>query len=342
MIEIPFSNGNSYKLKNTWEELSADEYKAVLKFIVQHQNEEITLHQLRLQVFFLLSGLRPRLNRNPDKADLQAENITRMAHQMCFMMRVDYENTKSFSNLSKASRGLLEHYLPSELDQTPEVRWADKAVKTIRPDLVFARNLIPTIGRRRHILNGYIFEVKDRILTTSLTTAQFIDAQTICTEIEQSGSESLLNLLVAILYMPLLASGSNAPRPPQWYNAQEASQEAKQLDWLDPETKKAIYINFNAIQTYLCTRTKYAILFNAPATTETVKKPKHNLGLGSMAYSLMKSGYGDIENSNLVKFFEIMYSDLVTNVMTLHKQGHPIDKIAEMTGLTIFKINQIL
>jgi len=329
MIEIPFSNGNSYKLKNTWEELSADEYKAVLKFIVQHQNEEITLHQLRLQVFFLLSGLRPRLNCNPDKADLQAENITRMAHEICFMMRIDYGNTKSFSNLSKASRVLLQHYLPSELDQTPEVRWAEKAVKTIRPDLVFARNLVPTIGRHKHVLKGYTFEVKDKILTTSLTTAQFIDAQTICTEIEQSGSESLLNLLVAILYC----------NP---YDPLTAALAREQLGWLDTETKKAIYINFNAIQTYLCTRTKYAILFNAPAPTETIKKPKHSLGLGSVAYSLMKSGYGDIENSNLVKFFEIMYSDLVTNVMTLHKQGHPIDKIAEMTGLTIFKINQIL
>lgn len=331
MIEIPFSNGNSYQLKNCWEELTPDEYKKVLQYIVQHQNEEITLHQLRLQVFFLISGLRPRLNRNPDKADLQAENISRMAHQLSFMMRIDYENSKSFSNLSKASRGLLEHYLPSELIQTPEVRWAEKVSKTIMPDLVFARNLIPTIGRHKHVLKGYSFEVKDRILTTSLTTDQFIDAQTICTEIEQSGSESLLNLLVAILYC----------NP---YEPLTAALAREQLDWLDPETKKAIYINFNAIQTYLCTRTKYAILFNAPASTSSApeKKKKHSLGLGSVAYSLMKAGYSDIENSNLVKFFEIMYSDLISNVMSLHKQGHPIDKISEMTGLSISKINQIL
>ena len=328
MVELPFSNGNSYKLKNTWEELTSDEFKKVLQYVVQHQNEEITLHQLRLQVFFLLSGLSPRLHRNPDKADLQAENITRMAHQMNFMIRVDYENSIAFSNLSKASRALLQHYLPSELDQTPEVRWADRAEKTIRPDLVFARNLIPTIGRSRHQLNGYSFEVQDKILMTSLTTSQFIDAQTICAEIEQSGCESLLNLLVAILYC----------NP---YDPMKSVMEREQFNWLDMETKKAIYLNFNAIQSYLCTCTKYAILFNHP-TIQPSNHPKHNLGLGSIAYSLMKSGYGDIENSNLVKFFEIMYSDLVTNVMSLHKQGHPIDKIAELSGLTISKINQIL
>lgn len=329
MIKLPFSNGSSYQLKNRWEELSPGEYQAVLNFVMQMMNDELTLQQLRLKVLFLLSGLKPRLHRNLEKADQQAENLYRMASQMNFMLRIEYENSKAFSKLNKGIREKLERYLPSELDQTPEVRWADRNMKTIKPDLVFAANLIPAIGRHRHQWKGYTFDVKDKILMTSLTTSQFIDAQTVCAEIEQSGSESLLNLLVAILYC----------NP---YDPMDAAMKRDRLDWLDPETKKAIYINFNAIQNYLYTRTKYAILFNAPSPEHQNKRPKHSLGLGSVAYSLIKAGYSDVENSNLVKFFEIMYSDLVTSVVNLHKQGQPIDKIAEMTGLTISKINQIL
>ena len=174
--------------------------------------------------------------------------------------------------------------------------------------------------------------MEDNILTTSLTTSQFINAQMVALEIQETGKESLLNLLVAILY-----SGKS-----KHYSTLEAGQVAKTLGWLDMETKNAIFINFNAIQTFLTTRTKYSILFNAPAPELVEGKPKHNLGLGTVAHSLIKAGYGDIDNSNLVKFFEIMYSDLISNVVSLHKQGNSIDKISEMTGLSISKINQII
>ncbi|MBK5203585.1 MAG: hypothetical protein JJE45_07700 [Prolixibacteraceae bacterium] len=104
----------------------------------------------------------------------------------------------------------------------------------------------------------------------------------------------------------------------------------------DPELEKI----FNDIQSFLSTKTKYSILFSEPDPTK--KKPKIDLGLGSVALSLIKSGYSNVEESNLVHFFEIMYSELIQNVTTLHAQGIPIDKISEQTGLSLKKINQIL
>lgn len=331
MIDIPFSNGNTYQLKNSWEELTTEEFKHELSYIAQFMSGDISLSQLRMLTFLLLSGEKIRLHPKQSVSDMQAENILRIAHQMTFMLRVEYENTKSFSKLKKEIREKLERYLPDELEETPEMRWAAKSAKTIIPDIVFAKNLIPVIGRRRHIFNGYTFDMEDNILTTSLTTSQFINAQLVALEIQETGKESLLNLLVAILY-----SGKS-----KHYSTLEAGQVAKTLGWLDMETKNAIFINFNAIQTFLTTRTKYSILFNAP-DPENAIKPKHTLGLGTVAHSLMKSGYTDIDNSNLVKFFEIMYSDLVNNVVSLHKQGNGIDKISELTGLSISKINQII
>jgi hypothetical protein len=339
MIEIPFSNGHSYQLKNSWEELTTKQYIALLDLIVLFMAGELSLRHFRLKLFALISGVSLRLHPDHKKTDQQCENIWRIAQQLTFPLQVKYKNEKSFSKLKKEVREQLSRYMPFELEQTPEVRWAEKAEKNIVPDLVFAANLVPVIGRRRHTLKGYTFEVSDNILITSLTTSQFIDAQTVALEIQETGKKSLLNLLVAILY------GQYRQGMPCLYDAQQSAQLAKTLDWLDLETKKAIFINFNAIQSYLITRTKYSILFNAPVIPTKVgtQNPKHNLlGLGSVAHSLIKAGYGDIKNSNLVEFFEIMYSDLIGNVTSLHKQGHPIDKIAEMTGLTISKINQII
>ncbi len=327
MIEIPFSNGNTHPLKNRWEELSTKEYLEVLDLIALFFSGKLSLPELRQMVFFLLTGLKPKLHNNKEKADRQAENIYRIAQQITFMLRIDYEAQKSFTRLKKEVREQLSRYLPEELEQTPEVRWAAKAKKQFQADLVFCKNLVPTIGRHRHIMRGYSFEVQDHILMTSLTTAQFIDAQTVAGEIHETGKEPLLNLLVAILY----CKGK--------YDPGQARLQAKTLEQLDLRTKKAIFVNFNAIQAFLYTRTKYALLFSEsdPAT-----KAKHNLGLGSAVHSLIKAGYGDVENSNLVKFFELMYTELVTSITSLHKQGIPIDKIADQTGLSINKINQIL
>lgn len=332
MIDIPFSNGNTYQIKNSWEELNAREYQLILNEILLFMSGGITLAQFRIKVFLHLSGLKPMLRLKTNQADQQAENIYRMARLITFPLRIEYENSKALEKMEKHTSELLYRYLPDEIEQTPETRWAEKAKKAIKPDLIFSRNLIPTIGRRRHTYKGYTFDVDDNILTTSLTTSQFIDAQVIAGEIEKTGKESLLNLLVAILYTD------------GFYKSQHSVSLAKTLGWLDLETKKAIFINFNAIQTYLCTRTKYSILFNAPSPERAAVegKPKHNLGLGTAAHSLIKSGYGDIENSNLVKFFEIMYSELVGNVVGLHKQGKTIDEISEATGLSYSKINQII
>jgi hypothetical protein len=330
MIEIPFNNGHTYQLKNSWEELTTKQYIALLDLIVLFMAGELSLRHFRLKLFALISGVSLRLHPDHKKTDQQCENIWRIAQQLIFPLQVKYKNEKSLLKLKKEVRDQLSRYLPFELEQTPEVRWAEKADKNIMPDIVFAANLVPVIGRRRHAWKGYTFEVSDKILITSLTTAQFIDAQTVANEIQETGKESLLNLLVAILY----------GNP---YDAQQSVLFAKKLDWLDTTTKKAIYINFNAIQSFLITRTKYSILFNAPSSTPQAPRSKHNiLGLGSVAHSLIKAGYGDIENSNLVKFFEIMYSELISNVTSLHRQGLTIDKISEQTGLSISKINQII
>ncbi|MBV5334365.1 MAG: hypothetical protein JZU49_00985 [Sulfuricurvum sp.] len=332
MIELPFSNGKTHQIKNSWDELSPEQYMDVIDAIAMLLSQSITILQFRVKLFEILSGVKVLIDKKSFKSDLPAENIYRITRYLTFPIRIEYENAKSFSSLKKDIREKLLRFLPEELDSTPEVRWAEKNKKAITPDLAFPCNLIPQVGRRRHVYKGYSFNLTDGILQTSLTTAQFIDAQTVSKGIQEAGSETLLNLLTAILY-----SGNS-------YSALQAGATARSFDSIPIRVKKAIFINFNAIQEYLYTRTKYAILFNAPSPERAAVegKPKHNLGLGVAVHSLIKSGYADIENSNLLKFFDIMYSDLISNVTSLHKQGKTVDEISELTGITLSKINQII
>lgn len=327
MIHLNFSNGHELLLKNRWEELSGKEYLTILDYLSKCLSGKDSVPKLRVMILFLLTGLNGRLHKDSEKSDRQSLNIYKMSQQLTFMLRIDYKAKKSFNSLKKDVRDKLERYLPEELDTTPITRWAIKSQKTIIPDLVFAANLLPTIKVGRESLKGYTFNLNERILSTSLTTSQFITAQTVSKEVSDTGDEYSLNILVAILY--------SSP-----YDSLSVMTLAKKMSHLDLRTKKAVYFNFNAIQSFLSTKTKYSILFGEPDPKK--KKPKIDLGLASVALSLIKSGYSNVEESNLVHFFEIMYSELIQNVTTLHAQGIPIDKISEQTGLSLKKINQIL
>jgi len=327
MIKLEFNNGHKFLLKNRWEELSGKEYLTILDYLSKCLSGKNSIPKLRVMILFLLTGLNGRLHKDSEKADRQSLNIYKISQQLTFMLRIEYKSKKSFNSLNRDIKNKLERYLPEELDVTPITRWATKSQKTIIPDLVFAANLLPEIKVGRKLLKGYTFTLNDRILSTSLTTSQFITAQTVSKEVSEKGDEYSLNILVAILY--------SSP-----YDSLSVMNLAKRISHLEMQTKKAIYFNFNAIQAFLSTKTKYSILFGEPDPKK--KKPKIDLGLESVALSLIKTGYSNIEESNLIHFFEIMYSELIQNVTNLHHQGIAIDKISEQTGLTLKTINQIL
>ena len=94
MIEIPFSNGHSYQLKNSWEELTTKQYIALLDLIVLFMAGELSLRHFRLKLFALISGVSLRLHPDHKKTDQQCENIWRIAQQLTFPLQVKYKNEK--------------------------------------------------------------------------------------------------------------------------------------------------------------------------------------------------------------------------------------------------------
>lgn len=328
MLKLSFNN-NKYEVANKWEELSQKQFLQILELLTDYLGGKFSLFQFRIVTVLIVLGLKPRRIRKTEQEQLQSENVYRISQHLPFILRIEYSANKSFAGLKKEVREKLNYLLPEELDQTlPEVRWALKAKKQIVPNFVFAANLVPEIKLRRRKLLGYTFKLDGKILTTSLTAAQYIEAQTAYNEYIDSGDTNMLNLLVGILYCP----GE--------YTSEKAIETSKTLHKLTHETANAVFINFQAIQQFLTSRTKYNLLFSAKSTRSKSKAAQP--GLEAVVFSLIKSGVHNPEEMNLVKFFELMYNDLISNIQALHKQEIPLDKIAEQTGLTIAKINQIL
>lgn len=331
MIDLHF-NENTYQIPGSWEELTPNQYLEIIPYLMQVMNTEISVQQCRVLAALVLMGLKPRRFRSKMHETYFNENTYRISLELSFLFRIEYENNKAFSKLNKEIREKLYRYIPSELDESiPEVRWASKQKFQVIPDLVFAKNLMPTIGRGRHQLKGYVFELDGKLLSSSLTFIQFVDAQFLSGQYLENGNESTLRKLVTTLYCP----GK--------YNQDQAQN--VQLSKVDFPQMMAILFNFNAVQAFLYTRTKYRLLFDdsdAPQPETGKRKKQSGSGLIGMGYQLTKLGYADVENKSVIRAFDQMYNEVVTNVQILHQQEIPLDKISEATGLSIRKINQIL
>jgi hypothetical protein len=326
MLQIKLS-GNPYEIPNKWEELTQAQFIKVLDALADFNRGEKTLNELRQLTFLICSGLSPRIYGSNRKNEQKAENIIMIGHHMTFMLRFGYEKQKTFARLKKADKELLFRYHPFELEDSQAVRWAKRNKFTPVADMVFCKNMVPHIGRRRHKINGYQFNLTNGIFTSTLTASQFIDAQTVAARYIETADPALLNMLVAILY------------PKRDYTSITAVKESEQLTWLDFEIKKAIFLNFQGIQEFLFTRTKYNLVFNPDKSSKT---PTHKIGFEAVAYSLTRAGFGNVDEMNIVKFLDVLYTELVSTVQGLHQQKIPIDEISKRTNLTLARINEII
>jgi ribosomal protein L32E len=314
-----------YRYPDQWEELSSEQYLMLIELLLEFMQGHISAQEVRLAYFLNIANINPRaiVKRNRERFH---ENLFRITRTLNFMFRYEYPDG-SLDEIEPELRKSLAKTLPNDLPDHVELQYVKKLKRQTLPDFLFAKNLLPEIEISRKKYPGYIFELHDEIIHTTLTAEQYVNANLLYGKYIDMRNTSYLDTLVATLYCP---KGSDA--------IAFAETTAK----LDNVDKQAVFICFQAIQTFLATRTKYAILWNRKPAG---KNDKLSLGLSDSIYSLSSAGYGslsEVSQMPLTAFFDLLVKNIIDAVKTLRDMKMKKDEIAEKTGLSLAQINKII
>jgi len=184
----------------------------------------------------------------------------------------------------------------------------------------FLAQLVPKFGRYK----GYEINTSMDMLTCSLTAIQLIEAQAAL-----KGGVKKLPLLAAILYCP-------AP-----YSSEKAHDLTGRFT-KDPVKLQAVALNFQALVTYLFTKTHFSILSSGSGSGHI---PEIATGMIETLYNLSADGMGDVqtvEQMPVIKFLTILRKKLIESVKAMHDAGMDIVKISEKTKLDTIFIKKML
>lgn len=320
MLILRFAT-RSYQLPDRWEELSSDQFIHLVGLLTAYSTGELTADMVRTLYFLEVAGIHKRKVRSAQQAETFSENVYRISRNLNFMFQVVYDNNQAIRSMSDEFRGLLERWLPEDLEgNEPELRVARKLKKNVEIDCTFAKNLVPFLKIRKRRYPGYRMDLTGEVLNTDLPAGDFIDASTLHDQYMKSGSGQILDQLVARLYK--LPEGAAAGIP--------------------METKTAILFNFRAILLFLTHRTQYGILWKSGSTNQD---EKISIGFVDSLYSLAKAGYGDttrLKTVSLVEFLDLLLKEVIDTVKSLRDMKMDLVKISEVTKLSINQINSIL
>lgn len=318
-------NKKKYQFNNEWEELSPEQFIYLTSLLRLYQSGILSSDEVRVMYFLKIAGLMPRRFRKKEKEELFSENVFRAASMINFFFKYVYENQKAFDKLDPELQEMITRNDPDLLKDTAEIRAVRKLKRYLDVDMIFPYNLIPVIPGTK--LEGYIFKLENEFVNTSMTAAQYVDAYSVFERWSKENNPESLDLMVSVLYQ-----GEN-------YSAKKAHEILPEVKKLPGDVKFAVMINYMAIHLFMAQRTKYAILFSGSGTDKT---GKISLGFHDSIYSLIKAGYGDVENTNLIKFLDLMLKELKDGVKALHDAEMKLEDIASKSKLTITQVNSLL
>jgi hypothetical protein len=184
----------------------------------------------------------------------------------------------------------------------------------------FLAQLVPKFGKYK----GYQVKTSMDTLTCSLTAIQLIESQEAL-----KGGVKKLPLLAAILYCP-------AP-----YSSEKAHALAGRFI-KDPVKLQAVALNFQALVTYLFTKTHFSILASGSGLDHI---PEIATGMIETLYNLSTDGMGDVqtvEQMPVIKFLTILRKKLIESVKAMHDAKMDIVEISQKTKLDTQLIKKII
>ncbi|MFA6483408.1 MAG: hypothetical protein WCW62_12570 [Bacteroidales bacterium] len=319
MLEITF-NTRTYPIPESWNELTPEQFINLVHLLRGYTRGELSADQVRILFFLDAAGIKPQRVLLKKQADIYSENVFRIARQLNFMFRIEYENKKSISAFPIEIQRLLYRVLPEEIDNdSAEIPAARKFRKQQVIDATFGINLIPVIKLRRKVLSGYKFNLTGNIIQFDLKAGQFIDECTVFDQFNEAADPVYLDMITGILY----------------------DQPIEVIGKIPDETKEAVLFNFQANLMFLQENTDYSVLWwNNPANTK--KSPSSRLGFSDSLYTIAKAGYGDFQNLKdlpVIDFLNLLVKELRDAVLALKEAKKNNAEIAEITKLTLAHVN---
>ena len=314
-----------YLLPNAWTKLSQAQFVHLSGLLRLHVAGLASVGDVRLGYVTHFLGI-DITKVSAGKAALVATNLYTLLQNVDFIFNIKY-SPDVWNNLSPETRRLAIKTEPSDLPDTPEVRYLRTCDYKFVIDAVFAAQLIPQIAVGRKKYKGYEINTRCGELSCSLTARQYIDAsERLSRVIDNPG---LLPLLAAILYCP------------GRYDSDWAHRHAADFAALSPETLEAIALNFQSFVIFLFEKTHYTILRQKNAA------PSKGLyvGMSEGLYNLSTDGYGNLEEVgrlSVIEYLDILRKKLIESVRTMHASDMKTTEIASKTGLDMNTINKIL
>ncbi|RKW63511.1 MAG: hypothetical protein D8H98_01530 [Prevotella sp.] len=312
--------GTRLSIPNAWEQLSEGLFVRLTAHLAEMQAGRLSPGEVGVRFVCDALGCDWRRLRNEDAI----ANLICIAERLTFIFRIEYpDNNAILAHLPKAERHLCLHTDPFHL-QLPIARKLRTMNYRYALDLCFCAQLIPKVTVQGHEYAGYTVNTAYGSLTCSLTALQYIEARTLL-----AANGDALPLLAAILYFP----GS--------YNSERAHALAAAFASLPHALLAAIALNFQALNTYLFTRTEFGLL------TQFVEKPAHPIttDAADALYDLSADGLGDaaaVEQINVITYLRILRKKTIEAVRTLHGMDYDAAKISTETGLPIGTIKEIV
>lgn len=324
MITLYFGE-KPYKFPNKWDELTTEQYLALIPLIMRMWSGEISMCQLRVLWFKKIAGLEG-IRVPVSKREQFLDNVYTASRQFNFFFKLDYGD--KIEHLSADTKKLIRKIPADEINSaTGEMRYASKLEYTYQLDAVWAKNLIPSIKLKDSVLNGWSASTEGGALVTSLTSIQYTQGYDILSLISYGGGNSAIALLVALLYGADTSDRSVMD----------------EIERLPEDILQGVVLNFQAFVSFIFSKTQFSILWSTEPGTYAKKEV--SLAMSDTLYSLCKNGYGNydqVEKMPLVTYLSIMRAELINNIRSMSASKTSIDKISEYTKLSISQIEQIL
>lgn len=319
-IELVYK-GEIHRIPNRWEAMTSQQYTRLVSDLLRMAAGRLSAGEVRINWLCDFMGWDKRKFRSED----QIANLVAISEQLTFMFQINYpDNNAVLDGVNNETYEQCRRIDPYRL-RLPIARVLRRLDYQYVVDLCFCAQLIPFVRIGEHRYQGYSIETGFGMLTCSLTASQYIEAQAL---IEQ-GEESL-PLMAAILYYP----GKE-------YHSEQAHEMAKEFAKLPLELLTAISFNFQAFNNYLFSKTSFSLL------SKFIDKPKRPIttDASDALYDLSKEGLGSsrqIEQMNVLTYLKILRKKTIDAVHDMKGFGWDKLKISEEVGLPISVIDKIL